>query len=322
LKNVGDEVQPGDVLASIETDKAVVDFEMQEEGYVAKLLYPEGAKDVPLGKIVAILVDNKDDIAAFANYDESADSGSAPAEATPAPVQEASQPVQAAPSKDYPDHIALEMPNLSPTMEKGNIQKWNKQVGDEVQPGDVLASVETDKAVVDFEMQEEGYVAKLLYPEGAKDVPLRKIVAVLVDNKDDIAAFSDYTGEASAAPVQEAAPAQQEAAQTAQPAAQASSAPATAVSGDRVFASPLAKKIAAEKGIDLSQVQGTGPNNRIIEADVLEFKAPVQQAVQQAAPSTPAAPQAQQVDMPPSLFQDHENSTIRKIIAQRLTESK
>mmetsp|Transcript_87489 Transcript_87489/g.120540 ORF Transcript_87489/g.120540 Transcript_87489/m.120540 type:complete len:103 (+) Transcript_87489:625-933(+) len=101
------------------------------------------------------------------------------------------------------------MPNLSPTMEKGNIQKWNKQVGDEVQPGDVLASVETDKAVVDFEMQEEGYVAKLLFPEGAKDVPLGDIIAVLVDSKDDIAAFSDYTGEAppvAAEPVQEAAP--------------------------------------------------------------------------------------------------------------------
>lgn len=96
------------------------------------------------------------------------------------------------------------MPNLSPTMEKGNIQKWLKQVGDEVQPGDTLASVETDKAVVDFEMQDEGYVAKLLYPEGAKDVDLGKIVAVLVENKEDIAAFADYTGEAAPAdaPVQ------------------------------------------------------------------------------------------------------------------------
>jgi len=89
-------------------------------------------------------------------------------------------------------------------MEKGNIQKWLKQVGDEVQPGDTLASVETDKAVVDFEMQDEGYVAKLLYPEGAKDVDLGKIVAVLVENKEDIAAFADYTGEAAPAdaPVQ------------------------------------------------------------------------------------------------------------------------
>jgi len=101
---------------------------------------------------------------------------------------------------DYPDHIKLEMPNLSPTMEKGNIQKWLKQVGDEVNPGDVLAAIETDKATVDFEMQEEGFVAALCYPEGAKDVELGKVVAILVENKEDIAAFKDYDPEAASAP--------------------------------------------------------------------------------------------------------------------------
>lgn len=105
---------------------------------------------------------------------------------------------------NLPDHLKLEMPNLSPTMEKGNIQKWLKNVGDEVQPGDALASIETDKAVVDFEMQEEGFVAKLLYPEGAKDVPLGKIVAILVDSKDDIAAFANYDeGSADSTPAAE-----------------------------------------------------------------------------------------------------------------------
>lgn len=79
-------------------------------------------------------------------------------------------------------------------MEKGNIQKWNKAVGDAIAPGDVLASIETDKAVVDFEMQEEGYVAALLYPEGSKDVALGEIVAVIVENEEDIAAFANYTG--------------------------------------------------------------------------------------------------------------------------------
>ena len=109
-----------------------------------------------------------------------------------------------------PDHIVLEMPNLSPTMEKGNIKSWEKQVGDEIAPGDVLASIETDKAVVDFEMQEEGFVAKLLYPENAKDVILGSPVAIIVENKEDIAAFANYDG---------AAPAQ--AAPTPQPAAAA-----------------------------------------------------------------------------------------------------
>ncbi len=112
------------MLASIETDKAVVDFEMQEEGYVAALLFEEGTKDVPLGTAVAIIVDSKDDIAAFANY-KSGDASSASA-ASAAPAQEAAptpQPAAAsAPATNYPDHITLEMPNLSPTMEKVSYQ--------------------------------------------------------------------------------------------------------------------------------------------------------------------------------------------------------
>lgn len=176
---------------------------MQEEGYLAKVLYPAGAKDVELGKAVAILVDNKDDIAAFANYTaDGAGASAAPVESTPAPSAPAAS---SAPATSYPDHIKLEMPNLSPTMEKGNIQSWGKKVGDEVAPGDVLAAIETDKAVVDFEMQEEGFIAKLMYPEGAKDVELGKTVAILVENKEDIAAFADYTEDAAAAQAQPAA---------------------------------------------------------------------------------------------------------------------
>ena len=121
-----------------------------------------------------------------------------------------------------PDHIVLEMPNLSPTMEKGNIKSWEKQVGDEIAPGDVLASIETDKAVVDFEMQEDGFVGKVLFPGSAKDVPLGSPVAIIVENKEDIAAFADYDGSSGGG----AAPAQ--AAPTPQPAAAAApSAPTT-----------------------------------------------------------------------------------------------
>lgn len=109
-KKVGDKIGPGDVLASIETDKAVVDFEMQEAGYVAKLLFTEGAKDVPLGTAMAILVDKPGDIPAFANY-----SGGGKAAAA-APASAPAAQAASAPASSYPDHIALEMPNLSPTM--------------------------------------------------------------------------------------------------------------------------------------------------------------------------------------------------------------
>ena len=112
---MGDEVKPGVVLAGIETDKATVDFEMQEEGYIAAILYPEGAKDIVLGTPIAILVEEKEDIAAFANYKGDDSSAAAtPAPATPAPKQASSSK----PAASYPDHVKLEMPNLSPTMEK------------------------------------------------------------------------------------------------------------------------------------------------------------------------------------------------------------
>jgi pyruvate dehydrogenase E2 component (dihydrolipoamide acetyltransferase) len=98
------------------------------------------------------------------------------------------------------------MPNLSPTMEKGNIAKWMKSEGEEIKPGDILAQIETDKATVDFEMQEEGYVAKLLFSEGAKDVKLGDIVAIIVDKKEDVAKFKDYKVGQEGANVQYSSP--------------------------------------------------------------------------------------------------------------------
>ena len=131
----------------------------------------------------------------------------------------------------------------------------------------MLAGIETDKATVDFEMQEEGFVAKLLFPEGASDVPLGVPIAILVENKEDIAAFADYVHGATPAASSESV----------EPiAASSSSAPShqsmtrSSDSGDRKFVSPLARKIADEKKVDLSQILGTGPNNRIIAADVEE----------------------------------------------------
>ena len=92
------------------------------------------------------------------------------------------------------------MPNLSPTMEKGNLQEWCKKVGDKVSPGDILASIETDKATVDFEMQEEGFIAKLLFEEGTKDISLGTPIAILVEEEEDVAKFADFKLESSGEP--------------------------------------------------------------------------------------------------------------------------
>ena len=216
-------------------------------------------------------------------------------------------------SSDLPEHIKLTMPNLSPTMEKGNLAKWLKEVGDEVMPGDILAEVETDKATVDFEMQEEGYVAKLLVEEGTQDIPLGQLVAIIVPDEDDIAAFKDFTGDSEAPAAQESAPAQSEPAPAApQPTQPSQAQPAqtfSAPTGGRVAASPFAQKLAADKGVSVGQIQGTGPGGRVIAADVNEY----QQPIAQAAAATPTAGTS---------YEDVPITQIRKIIAKRLTESK
>lgn len=217
-----------------------------------------------------------------------------------------------------PDHVKITMPSLSPTMEKGNLAKWCKKEGEEVQVGDILAEIETDKATVDFEMQEEGYVAKLLVSEGAQDINLGDIVAILVENEEDVAAFKDYKGDSgSSAPAKEAAstPAQEETKSA--PAQQSSTpqrqAPSTsqASSGDRKFASPYARKVAEEKGIDINSVSGSGPKGRVIASDVESHK-----GSSRAAPSqTPSGPVSSQ-------YEDIPLTQMRKVIAQRLSESK
>lgn len=186
----------------------------------------------------------------------------------------------------------------------------------------MLAAIETDKAVVDFEMQEEGYVAAILYPEGSKDVELGKIVAILVEEESDIAAFKDYSLDAPKPAAAAAAPAQASAAPTQAAAPTQQAAPAQAQSGDRVFASPLAISMAKEKGVSLNGIPGTGPNGRVLAADVSEFKgaaAPAQKAAMPAAGQTKVSAGLPDTS---AAYEDLENSQIRKVIAERLTYSK
>jgi pyruvate dehydrogenase E2 component (dihydrolipoamide acetyltransferase) len=191
-----------------------------------------------------------------------------------------------------------------------------KQVGDSIKPGDILAQIETDKATVDFEMQEEGFVAKLLYPEGAKDIKLGQVVAIVVENKEDIAKFADYKGNApaAAAPAAPVAEKKQEVAAPQKAAQAKTTTAAPQTSGERVFVSPLAKKIATEGGLDLSSVTGSGPNNRILKSDVEEALLAAKQA----------PTKKSQIILPEfgGDFKDLELSNIRKVIAERLSYSK
>ncbi|WP_323006170.1 pyruvate dehydrogenase complex dihydrolipoamide acetyltransferase [Pseudorhodobacter sp.] len=219
------------------------------------------------------------------------------------------------------------MPALSPTMEEGTLAKWLVKEGDTVKSGDILAEIETDKATMEFEAVDEGIIGKILITEGTAGVKVNSPIAVLLEEGEDAAA-SDVTPQKDAAKAQTAKP---EAAEVT-----AAPAPATAKpAGARVFASPLARRIAAEKGIDLAQISGSGPHGRIVKADVEAAKpAATSTAAPAAAPapapaatSAPAMATGALAETVKKMFADRDYTEVpldgmRKIIAARLTEAK
>jgi len=329
---VGDSFEEGDVLCEVETDKAVVAFEaVGVEGYLAAILFPEGSKDIKVGEMVCVVVEDEGDVAAFKDFKVG---DSAPAAAAPAPAASSTPPpAPAAPSapaaSSYPAHEIIPLPALSPTMETGSIVEWGIKVGDEVVEGETaIAEIETDKATITFEATGiEGFVAAILYPEGTKDIKLGEPLFVIVEDEADVAKFADFNlssvGQAQAAPA--AVPAQAApAAQAAAPVAAAASTAAAVASGDRLKASPYAKKLAGEKNVPLNQVSGTGPGGRIIANDVNTFvptaaaAAPVQATKAAAPKAAAAAPAVSSADD----YTDIDLTNMRKTIANRLCESK
>lgn len=328
-KKEGDKISEGDLIAEVETDKATVGFEMLEECYLAKILVPEGTRDVTVGAVICITVDNPDLISAFKDVtlDSIKAEGPSPVASTPPPPPAAAAPAPpAAPGSSYPTHMKITLPALSPTMTMGTVQRWEKKVGEKLSEGDLLAEIETDKATIGFEVQEEGYLAKIMVSEGTRDVPLGTPLCIIVEKESDIAAFKDYveTGvaEVSTPPPPPAPAAAPAAAPSPAPAAAAPAAPRKG----RVFASPLAKKLAADKGIDLAQVSGSGPDGRITRKDIDSFVPPKAAPAVAAAPApavTPAAPApAAAPAAPAGTFTDIPISNVRKVIAQRLMQSK
>ncbi|XP_012218118.1 dihydrolipoyllysine-residue acetyltransferase component of pyruvate dehydrogenase complex, mitochondrial isoform X2 [Linepithema humile] len=219
---------------------------------------------------------------------------------------------------DYPDHIKVPLPALSPTMETGTIISWQKKEGDKLNEGDLLAEIETDKATMAFETPEEGYLAKILVPAGTKNVPIGKLVCIIVSDEPSIAAFKDFKDDAAAAapppvapppaaPIPSVPPQSSAALSAAPTPAKVPSIPAP--SGDRIYASPLARRLAAEKGLNLQSLKGTGLYGSITSKDL--ESAVVAGAVQ---PGIAAVGAPGGIDIPVS--------NIRAVIAKRLLESK
>lgn len=228
--------------------------------------------------------------------------------------------------------INIQMPALSPTMEEGTLSKWLVKEGDTVRSGDVMAEIETDKATMEFEAVDEGVIGKIVVPEGTDSVKVGTVIAVLVEEGEDVPADA---GAAAPAPKAEAAPAKAAEPATPRPepeVAKAAAAPTPAASpasaaGDRIKASPLARRIAAQTNVDLAGLTGSGPNGRIVKADVEGVKPGT--AAPQPAAAAPAAAPASAPTPAPVAAQDfgipHEVeklSNMRKTIARRLTESK
>ena len=222
--------------------------------------------------------------------------------------------------------IKVTMPALSPTMTDGTLANWLKAEGDTVEAGDVIAEIETDKATMEVEAVDEGILGKILIEAGTQNVPVNDVIAVLLEDGEDASAIDGFLANDNGAPA--AAPAAEASAPAADDKPATSSAPAAPASqdGKRIFVSPLARRIAADKGIDLSTLTGTGPRGRIVKADVENAKpgaAPSAAASAPASKPVASGPDAKQLaDMLGMEYEAIPNNNIKKVTAQRLTESK
>ncbi|MCD9573430.1 pyruvate dehydrogenase complex dihydrolipoamide acetyltransferase [Flavobacterium soyae] len=320
LKKVGDKISEGDILAEIETDKATMEFESFNEGTLLHIGIQAG-ETAPVDSLLAIIGKEGEDISALL---AGGDSPAAEAPKADAPAAEAKTET-AAPAKaaaELPKGvIVVTMPRLSDTMTEGTVATWLKKVGDTVAEGDILAEIETDKATMEFESFNAGTLLYIGIQEG-NTAPVDSLLAIIGPAGTDISGIADnYTaGGAASAPAAEetkAAPA-------------AEKAPETAVAdnsnGGRILASPLAKKIASDKGIQLNQVKGSGENGRIVKSDIENFTPSAQAQTTASAPAAKeeaSAPAAAKIFVPAGEVYTEEikNSQMRKIIAKRLAES-
>ncbi len=230
--------------------------------------------------------------------------------------------------------INITMPALSPTMEEGNLSKWLVKEGDKVSPGDVIAEIETDKATMEVEAVDEGTLAKIVVPAGTEGVKVNALIAILAGEGEDVSAAAAGGGAATPAPKAEAAPAATPA-PAAPPVADKAPAPSTpapvAASGERVFSSPLARRLAKEAGIDLSAVTGSGPHGRVVKSDIekavaggVANAAPAAAAQVAPAPALAKGPSDDAVLklFDPGSYELVPHDGMRKTIAKRLVESK
>lgn len=322
-KKVGDKVNSGDLIAEVETDKATMDFESYQEG---TLLYigPKEGEAVPIDSVIAVLGEEGEDYEALLKGDAA---GSSEDKKETKTEEKAEKSTEEAPAADSGSNVTAEdlgvtvitMPLLSDTMTEGVIAQWNFKVGDTIKSDDAIADVETDKATMEVTAYADG---TLLYVgvEAGQAAKVNDIIAIVGPAGTDVTPLLNQKPAAAKAESkkEEEKPAVQESKSDAPVAASTSS-------DARIKASPLAKKIAKEKGIDLSQVKGSAENGRIVRKDVENFTPSAAPAAAAAASAPAAASEAKTISLPQFVgeerFTEKPVNQMRKTIARRLSES-
>lgn len=317
-KKVGDKVESGELMAEIETDKATMDYESYNEGTVLYLGAEEG-EAVQINGILAIVGEKGEDYKALLN--ESSENGSGDNEEKPAEAKKAD--AEAIDTSNIKAEV-VRMPKMSDTMEEGVISAWHKKVGDTVESGELMAEIETDKATMEYESYNDGTVLYLGAKEG-ESVAVNGVLAIVGEKGADFETLlkAESQTESETEPAKEepakASPKQE----TSEPKKEESTVQ-TQTNNGRIKASPLAKRLAQEKGINISEVKGSGDGGRIIKRDVEDFVPVKAEQTKSAAPAQKSSTPA--VELPKIVgeesFEELRVSQMRKTIAKRLAESK
>jgi pyruvate dehydrogenase E2 component (dihydrolipoamide acetyltransferase) len=331
LKKVGDDIKPGDILAEVETDKATMELESYEEGILLHIGVEE--KDaVPVNGVIAILGEKGENIdEILKDIKNGGNGGSKPENEKKEEQPERQDEVKekATPEKDKAKEeidvsgiaaTVITMPKMSDTMQEGTIAAWLKKVGDDVKSGDILAEVETDKATMELESYEDGNLLYIGVDEGDA-IEVDGVIAIIGEKGADYESLLKAHKQKSSGTEAHQPADSKEKEKTVEKEdkvqdTQKSIPKASSTDGGRLKASPLAKKIAEEKGIDISQVSGSGDHGRIIKKDVESFTPEMEKA------KAPATAAVDGVAIGQESYKEEKVSQMRKVIAKRLAESK
>ena len=306
LFKVGEKVSEGDILAEIETDKATMEFESFNEGTLLHIGVQEG-ETAPVDVLLAIIGDEGEDISVLINNNSNSAVISESKKETKIEIEVKSESDSVA----VPDGVeVIRMPRLSDTMEEGTVATWNKKVGDVVKEGDILAEIETDKATMEFESFYSGVLLEVGVKEGETTL-VDSVLAIIGPKGTDVSGLLDNYSSGSNVTSKKVIPVKKETPVFLETKVETPKVVTSVSTTDniRVFISPLAKKLAEEKGIHLSQLKGSGENGRIIKRDIENYQ-PVAAGVSAYAPVGEES------------FEEVKNSQMRKVIAKRLGESK